>query len=232
MIDKKIALIPSYKPTKTLIDLVELLSKDNIEVVIVDDGSGQEYKEIIDKCKEYAHTISYEINQGKGHALKTGLKYIKENYKEPFIVVTMDCDGQHTIKDAKKIMNEVTPENNILVIGKRLRNNNTPLRSKIGNAITRTIYRYTTGLDIYDTQSGLRAFSNKLTDYLISIEGNRFEYEMNVLLKCAKDKIRMKEVEITTIYIDKNSGSHFSVIKDSFIIYKTIFKFLVSERRK
>ena len=223
--DKRIIiLIPAYEPDNKLTNLVNELSNENINILIVDDGSGLSYKNIFDKCKEYADVISYEINIGKGYALKTGLKYIKDNYKEPYIVVTMDSDGQHTVSDAKKLIKEIDYNERVLIIGKRIRNDNTPLRSRIGNSITRFIYRMTTGLDVYDTQSGLRVFNNTLIDYLIDIEGNRFEYEMNVLLKCAIDKIKIREVEIETIYIDNNSGSHFNTIKDSYRIYKDIIK--------
>lgn len=232
MKEKNIVLIPAYEPEDKLIKLVEELSKENVDIIIVDDGSGPSYKQIFDKCNKHAKVISYAENQGKGYALKTGLKYIKEKYKTPYIIVTMDCDGQHTISDAKKLIHEVNINKSTLLTGKRIRNEKTPLRSRIGNAITRMIYRITTGLDIYDTQTGLRAFSDELIEYLINIEGNRFEYEMNVLLKCAKDKIKIKEIEITTIYIDNNSGSHFNTIKDSYRIYKDIIKHSISKRRK
>ena len=223
--DKKIIiLIPSYEPDNKLINLVNELSNENANIVVVDDGSGMSYKDIFNKCKDYADVISYETNKGKGYALKTGLKYIRDNFKEPYIVITMDSDGQHTINDAKKLIKEIDENEKILILGKRIRNKNTPLRSKLGNSITRFIYRMTTGLDVYDTQSGLRAFNNLLVDYLIDIEGNRFEYEMNVLLKCTIDKIKIKEVEIETIYINNNSGSHFNAIKDSYRIYKNIIK--------
>ena len=139
----------------------------------------------------------------------------------------MDCDGQHTIKDAKKLIEEVINNKNTLVLGKRIRSEKTPLRSRIGNFITRFVYKIGTGLDIYDTQTGLRVFSNKLIDYMLGVDGNRFEYEMNVLLRCAKDKITIKEIVIETIYIDNNSKSHFNGIKDSYIIYKNIIKFLI-----
>ena len=223
--DKRIIiLIPSYEPDIKLINLVNKLSNENMDIILIDDGSGSSYKEIFDKCKEYAIVISYEINKGKGYALKTGLKYIRDNFKEPYTIVTMDSDGQHRVSDAKKLIKEINVNEKILIIGKRIRNNNTPLRSKIGNALTRIIYRFATGIDVYDTQSGLRVFNNTLVDFLMDIEGNRFEYEMNVLLKCAIDKIQIKEVKIETIYIDNNSGSHFNAIKDSYRIYKDIIK--------
>lgn len=227
-----IILIPAYEPDDNLIKLVKKLSKENLNIVIVDDGSGINYAQIFDKCKDYAKVISYVINEGKGYALKTGFKYIKDNYQEPYIIVTMDCDGQHTIKDAKKLIKEVSQNKDIFLLGKRIRDGEIPLRSRIGNSITRFVYRITTGLDVYDTQTGLRAFSNELIDYMINIEGNRYEYEMNVLLRCAKDKIKIKEIVIDTIYIDNNSASHFNGLKDSYRIYKNIIKFLITSGRK
>lgn len=223
----KVVLIPAYEPSKEFINLIKELSKTEFEIVVVDDGSGKDYKDIFDKASKYAKVISYEENKGKGYALKKGLKYIKDTYSS-FVVVTMDCDGQHTIKDAIKLSDECINNKNTLILGKRIRGNKTPLRSKIGNAITRFIYKITTGLDVYDTQTGLRAFSDKLIDLLIDVKGDRYEYEMNVLLKCSSNKIKIKEVEITTIYIDNNSNSHFNAIKDSIRIYKELIKFSLS----
>ena len=137
----------------------------------------------------------------------------------------MDCDGQHTIKDALKLGEYTLNNNEELVTGKRLRNKITPLRSKIGNSITRFVYRTITGLDVYDTQTGLRAFSDKLVPLMLEIEGERFEYEMNVLLTCSTKKIKITEIQIDTIYIENNSGSHFNSVKDSIKIYKEIFKY-------
>ena len=232
MKEKNIILIPSYEPDDKLIKLVNKLSEQEVKIIIVDDGSGPNYKKIFERCKEYSKVISYKTNQGKGFALKTGLKYIKANYQEPYIVVTMDSDGQHTIKDANRLIKECSKNTDTLFLGKRIRSGKTPLRSRLGNSITRFVYRVTTGLDVYDTQTGLRAFSDKLIDYMIEVEGNRFEYEMNVLLKCARDKMKIKEIEIETIYIDNNSGTHFNGIKDSYRIYKDIAKHILLKRRK
>lgn len=226
MKEVSIALIPSYKPDNKLIKLVNDLSKENIEIIIVDDGSGKNYNEIFNKCKELSTVISYEENKGKGYALKTGLKYIKNNYKSNNIIVTMDSDGQHLTHDAKKLINECMNDNEKIYLGKRLRDKETPIMSRLGNLVTRFIYKVVTGTDIYDTQTGLRAFSDKLIDYLLKIEGDRFEYEMNVLLNSSKDKVKIKEVEIETIYIDNNKRSHFNKLKDSYRIYKSILKFI------
>ena len=226
--DKKIALIPSYEPDDKLKYLVEELHNNNFEIIVVNDGSNKKYNEIFNSLTPYAKVLSYDENQGKGYALKYGLKYIKNNYSNNYIVVTMDSDGQHTVKDALKLIEYTSNHPNELVLGKRIRSKKTPLRSRIGNSITRFIYHITTGVNIYDTQTGLRCFTNKLIDFLLNVDGNRYEYEMNVLLASPREKIKLTEIEIETIYIDNNSGSHFNALTDSFKIYKEILKFALS----
>ena len=219
---KIIALIPSLEPDNNLVELIKKISKTEIIPIVVNDGSSKEYDKIFKKLK--CKVLSYDTNMGKGYALKYGLQYIIKNYTN-YIVVTMDSDGQHTVEDALKISKYVEDNPDTLVIGSRKRGKNTPLRSYFGNTITRIIYRGATSIEIYDTQSGLRAFSSDIVPYMLEIKGNRFEYEMNVLLNSKRNNIKIKEIDIQTIYINKNSGSHFNTIKDSFKIYKEIFKF-------
>ena len=223
----KVILIPSYEPDDKLIKLVDELKKNKLNVVVVNDGSSKEFDSIFNKIKKKVKVISYDTNQGKGYALKIGLEYIKENYKD-YVVVTMDSDGQHSVKDAIKLSNYAEKHPNELVIGKRIRSEKTPLRSKLGNSITMFIYRLSTGVKVYDTQTGLRAFTNELMDFMQNVEGNRYEYEMNVLLYAPSNDIKIKEIEIETIYIENNEGSHFNTIKDSYRVYKEIIKYSLS----
>lgn len=228
---KKIILIPSYEPDNKLVKLVNDLNKEEVDVVVINDGSNETFNNIYKSIEDRVHLISYKQNKGKGYALKKGLKYIKDNYKDNYLVLTMDSDGQHTIKDAKRLMEYTENNEYVLTIGKRLRNKKIPLRSKLGNGITRLVFFLTTSIKVYDTQSGLRCFSDKLVDYMVNVDGDRFEYEMNVLMMCAKNKIKMKEIVIETIYIDNNSGSHFNKFKDSYLIYKSIFKNILKKGR-
>ena len=225
---KKIILIPSYEPDQKLIELVKNINKEKFDIIIVNDGSNKEYTNIFNEVSKYAKVISYTTNKGKGYALKKGLSYIKNNYNENYIIITMDSDGQHRIEDAIKLSKYIEKNPYSLALGMRIRNNDTPLRSKIGNYITKLIYKLTTGLDVYDTQTGLRSFSNKLINKMLEIKGDRFEYEMNVLLECAKEKINIHEIKIKTIYIENNAHSHFKTIKDSYLVYKEILKFSLS----
>lgn len=223
---KIIALIPAYEPEENMLDLLENIKKDtDMDIVVVNDGSSDACKDIFSKAKEFAKVLEHEVNKGKGRALKTGLNYINDNYRGEYIVVTMDADGQHTIEDALKICDLVKKSPDILVLGKRFFGEDVPLRSRFGNAMTRLVYKIATGVKVYDTQTGLRAFSYKLLPLMLEIKGERYEYEINVLMECSKNNIEIKEIDIATIYINNNSGSHFNVFKDSYRIYKEIFKF-------
>lgn len=224
---KKIVLIPSYEPDEKLINLVKELKENKLDIIVVNDGSKENYNKIFEVVSKKAKVISYEINRGKGFALKTGFEYIKENYKD-YIVITMDSDGQHIVSDAIKLSDYAEKHLDELVIGKRKRNVNTPLRSKIGNRFTMFIYNISTGVSIYDTQTGLRAFSNKLMDFMIEVDGSRYEYEMNVLLQAPSKGIKIKEIDIKTIYIENNKNSHFNTLKDSYRVYKEIIKYSMS----
>ena len=59
---------------------------------------------------------------------------------------------------------------------------------------------------------------------MLEIKGDRYEYEMNVLIECVKKGIEMKPVMIDTIYQNNNEGSHFNPVRDSFRIYRIILK--------
>lgn len=219
---KYIALVPSYQPDENLPRLVKELKENNFVVIVINDGSDISYENIFNECD--TKTITYPTNRGKGYALKKGIEYIKNNY-ENYIVVTIDSDGQHKVDDAIKLCDYVRYNKDTLTIGKRMRKDNVPVKSRIGNIITRYIFHLATNENIYDTQSGLRAFSEELSEYMLEIEGNRFEYEINVLLHLKENNIKHKEIEIQTIYIDNNKRSHFKILKDSFKIYNEIIKF-------
>lgn len=141
----------------------------------------------------------------------------------------MDCDGQHLTEDMMKLLEYSGTHRNAMVLGMREVGKDMPLKSRLENQITRTVFRLASGVKVSDTQTGLRAFSSELLQKLLSIEGERYEYEMNVLMVLAKARIPIEEVPIHTIYRDENnSTSHFRAVWDSIRIYKDILKFTLS----
>ena len=224
---QRISLIPSYEPDEALLQIVKELLEASFTVVVVNDGSNPSFDAIFDKLPKEVHYLSYEVNQGKGYALKHGLKYIKDNFGEDTIIVTMDSDGQHKVVDAIRIC-EACEQEGGLVLGSRHFGKDTPRKSRFGNWMARTTFLLSTHHKIYDTQTGLRAFNYFLIDPYLEVKGNRYEYEMNVLLESIRRKIAIKEVRIETIYINNNAGTHYNPFKDTWRIFKEVIKFSAS----
>lgn len=223
-----IALIPSYQPDDLLVRTV-LECMQSFKIVVVDDGSGPDYKSIFNMIPKACTVLTHETNKGKGAALKTGLKYIQETYKgQEYVVVTVDGDGQHTYSDAMKVAEKAEKNPNCLILGSRNFKETEQKKSKFGNFVARTLMKLTTGNNIYDTQTGLRAFTDKNIENLLEIEGNRYEYETNMILYLSRERIPIIEVSIATIYLDNNSRSHYNPLRDSLRIFKQFLKFAAS----
>ena len=122
--------------------------------------------------------------------------------------MTVDADGQHKPNDALAICKLAETHPRTLVLGSRKLNADVLLRSKMGNTITRFVYRVPTGLKVYDTQTGLRAFRADMIPVLLAIPGSRYEYEMNALLQLAEKRIPIVEHEIETVYFT-SSANHY-----------------------
>ncbi len=220
-----VPIIPAYNPDDKLIEIIKELRKDFKKIIIVNDGSNSD--EIFKKIAEYKECIvlTHEVNKGKGVALKTAFAYYQEklinNYRG---VITIDADGQHKTSDVKKIA-LILEEKNNFVLGTRLFNTkDTPWRNKVGNRITSRVFKRLYKVYLKDTQTGLRACPNRLIPFLLTIAGNRFEYEINELIALVKKKEIIEEVDIKTVYLsDSNKKSHFNVLKDSYKIYKILF---------
>lgn len=223
-----IILIPSYQPGQALITVTSKLLIAHFTVVVVDDGSEAQYQKVFQQLDARVYVLHHAVNQGKGAALKTGYQYIRSTFDD-YIVITVDGDGQHATEDIEKMAEVYADHPHTLLLGVRtFEDTNVPLRSKFGNVLTRKVFSLITKQPLSDTQTGLRAFDKSLMDFMIDIPGERFEYEMSVLLACSSEGVDIAEVPIQTIYTDNNASSHFNPIKDSWAIYKEVIKFASS----
>ncbi|WP_032112524.1 GtrA family protein [Candidatus Paracaedibacter symbiosus] len=225
-------IIPSYEPDRKLIVLLkEILGKTDKYIFVVDDGSKNKaiFKDPIFSNNRII-LITHAINLGKGAALKTAFNYILVHHPDILGSITLDADGQHAVDDAINVSLALN-EKNELVLGARdfsLHDKTPPLKSRIGNLLTRNIWRFVVGYKITDTQTGLRGISSRLMRECLQIEANRYDFEMEMLLKAQKIGISPYEIPIRMIYIDDNKGSHFNPIFDSFKIYFVILRFSIS----
>lgn len=223
-----VVLIPALNPDDNILRLVNDLHKLNLKkIVIVNDGSDIACLPIFETLviKYGCNVISHKNNEGKGAALKTGVTAIKELYPNCVGFVTADADGQHLPEDILHVAQELTEKQDSFILGVRDFNKNiVPFKSRYGNKITSFVFFITTGKRCSDTQTGLRGFPIQLSDNLLQITGTRFEYEMNMLIELAKNRIEFNEVPIETVYADGNRKTHFRPVKDSILIYGQIFK--------
>lgn len=222
---RKYALIPAYNPDERMTALCEELCRMGYGMIVVDDGSEEACAAVFAEAEPIATVLHHLENRGKGAAIKTGLKRIAEIAQPGDVVVTVDADGQHKSADVEKTVQAAQLHPEALVLGSRAFTGRVPFKSRMGNRITRAVYRAVTHCRVSDTQTGLRAFSCALIPQMLEIPGDRYEYEMNVLLQCPRSGIPIQEVPIETVYINENASSHFRPLADACRIYLQIFKF-------
>ncbi len=228
--DKVVLLIPALNPDEKLVNLVKELKHESFNnIFIVNDGSKQNYLHIFEEvknlgCKVFQHYKNY----GKGRALKNAFNQLYYEFPDFEVVVTLDADGQHKVKDVINVAETTMKQKDNLVLGSREFGKDVPFRSKFGNILTRNIMKVLCGIKVRDTQTGLRGFSKELLVNFLDIPGERYEYELNVLLATKEKDIKIVECPIETVYIDDNKSSHFNPIKDSIRIYSLFIKYIIS----
>lgn len=224
--------LPSYKPDEKLLAVLEGLTQKGFrDVIVVNDGSDSGFDAIFEKAEAFPNVtvLTHTENRGKGCALKTAFSYCMENRPSCTGVITVDGDNQHHPDDILACCEKLSELPEQIVLGARsFSAEQVPLRSRLGNVITRGVFRFACGIRITDTQTGLRAIPARYLPLMLETSGERYEYETNMLLEMKTLEIPFTEVTIRTIYLDDNDSSHFHPLKDSIKIYRTIFAFLAS----
>lgn len=233
MINDVCVIIPAFNPDEKLfVKFAKEVVQNFSKIVVVNDGSDEECNSIFEKVAQVSSNIvilKHSVNLGKGRALKTAFNYVLNAYPDCVGSVAADCDGQHGIDDVINCAESLKENPSSLVIGVRdFNKKDVPFKSRYGNKITRIIFKLFIGLSIKDTQTGLRALSNELMRIFMNTNGERYEYETNMLIECKQNNIPIEQVPISTIYIEKNQTSKFNPIKDSLSIYKLFGKYIIS----
>lgn len=215
-------LIPAFRPDKGLLALAAELAPQT-RLVVVDDGSGPDYDALFAGLAALPLVLlRHGGNRGKGAAIKTGLSYILSAGGGD--VITADADGQHSAQDILRVGDAMAAHPGFLVLGARdIRK--MPPRSRAGNTITGFLFRKMTGLHITDTQTGLRGLPGSMLPWLMEVPGDRYEYEMNMLLAIKAHKAPYLEIPIDTIYLQQNASSHFHAFRDGYRVFSRLFKY-------
>lgn len=223
---KYVPVIPCYNPPEVFSNIILELSQMGVrDAIIIDDGSND--KGIFSIVYEKGYTvIVHDTNKGKGEAIKSGLKYYKEHFIDKYKgIVMIDCDGQHRVWDMDKVGQEMIHSDKFTIGVRNFNIDGVPFRNKMGNKITSLVFKWMFGVYIKDTQTGLRGVPNRLIDTVLRTDGERYEYEINMLIDIVKMKEEINEVEIETVYDNNRKRySYFNPFKDSYRIYKEMIK--------
>ncbi len=223
--------IPSYQPDEKLCRIVgELEAAGFDDIIVINDGSSPDKRAFFpDPARHPSVTLlEHDVNRGKGAALKTAFEYFRKNRTDRAGVVTADGDAQHRVEDIAAC-SRLMMENDRPVLGVRdFSLPHVPRRSYFGNKTTSVVFFLLCGIRISDTQTGLRAIPSRFMDELCCVDGERYEYETNMLLEMKRLGVSWLEQKIETVYIEENQTSHFRPVIDSIRIYSLILKFVCS----
>ena len=226
-----LVLIPAWNPDTRLIALVEDLAAYGFAMIlVVDDGSPAGSLPIFEQMKTVpsVHLLRHERNRGKGRALKTGFRYILSELALIEGVITADADGQHAVADIVAVARAMREGGDEVTLGVREFAKDVPLRNWFGNVLTKHVFGFVAGMKVSDTQTGLRAFRRSILPQLEILPGERYEYEMTVLAYICRHLGKLREIPITTIYMEAGNTSHFHPVWDSLRIYLALVRFYFS----
>lgn len=227
----QVVIIPTLNPNGELVSLVDGLQRVGFRhFIVVDDGSDSKCEHVFCRLQERGLSVYHHArNLGKGAAIKTAVQMAETLYPESRAYITVDGDGQHLPNDVRAVAQEQALHPSSVVLGERgLHSRSVPLRSRLGNGFSATYFKLDTGITCHDTQTGLRCFPASLVPFMLDVEGERYEYEMNFLTRAAKEGIDLRYVPITTVYLNGNKESHFDTITDSYRIYRSFIRFTAS----
>ena len=221
-------ILPSLDPDRKFSGFVRGLVEAGFEhIVIVDDGSDDAHQAPFREAEGLpgCTVLHHGVNKGKGRALKTAFAHVLREIPTVKGVITIDGDGQHLLPDIIACGERMLAEGDKVVLGSRdFDAPGVPPRSVAGNKTTSRLFLLIYGIRIHDTQTGLRAIPRAFLERFCRIEGERFEYETNMLLEMKRYKIAFVEHPIATVYDPEDYSSHYNAVKDSMRIFKIMFK--------
>ncbi len=195
--------IPAFNEEGSIASVVAGAKKHS-KVIVVDDGSDDDTASIAERSG--AFVLRHVVNRGVGAATWTGVLYALRDGAD--VVVTLDGDCQHDPADIVDVAKPVIEGDADVVIGSRFKGKHwtMPWKKRIGNFILNQITYWLYRIEGTDTQSGFRAYS-RLAIKKIRITVDGYGYCSEVVGEIAKHSLRLEEIPIATVYIDKFKGT-------------------------
>lgn len=216
---KTCIIIPTYNEAKAIAGLVKEIKPQNLDVVVVDDGSSDNTAQLARDSG--ATVLRNEANQGKGASLIRGFNYaLAQDYEA---VITMDGDGQHLPADIPYFIRLATYSDGAIFIGNRMqRTKNIPLVRFLTNRFMSWLLSGIAGQKIPDTQCGFRLIKKEVLKR-VALVTSKYETESEILLKGSRLGFKIESVPIKTIYSGEKSQIN------PFVDTIRFFRFLIRE---
>ena len=217
--------VPAYNEATVIADVIrsakQVFAKAkgfSIDIVVVNDGSKDNTSE--EALKGGATVIDHVLNSGAGGATLTGLAYARHNSYD--IAATMDADGQHAPEDVLNGIKQLGRDGSGLLIGSRLINSEGMSKTKIlGNKGLSFITKLLFGINVTDSQSGLRIYSRNAIDNL-DWKTTGYEFCSEMIWRARQLNLSIAEYPIEAIYTDysmskgQNNWNAINIVKRLF----------------
>jgi glycosyltransferase involved in cell wall biosynthesis len=206
-------IVPTYNNQQTIARVIEDVLEYASDIIVVNDGATDNTAEILKSFENKITLLSYSPNKGKGMALRTGIKYARE--KGFRYAITIDSDGQHFADDIPAFIDKIEEHPDMLIVGARnLNQENMPKKNTFGNKFSNFWFRFQTGINLPDTQSGFRLYpidKMKGARYFTT----KYEFEIEVMVKAAWRGVKVSSIPIKVFYAEGDKRiTHFRPGKD------------------
>lgn len=210
---KGIVVIPTYNNASTLARVVSGVREYAEAVLVVDDGSTDNTRQVLKAFPE-VWVMRHTENQGKGAALKDGLGAAKAAGFR--YAITIDADGQHYASDIPRFIERIEQEPGALLVGARnIRSENMPGKNTFANRFSNFWFTLETGLELADTQSGYRAYPLYRMDVQRWWYTAKYEFELEAIVFAAWGGIAVRNIPVQVYYPPREERvSHFRPFRD------------------
>lgn len=205
-------IVPTYNNAKTLARVLHSVLDYTKDLIVVCDGATDNTPQILEGFHSQITLINYSPNKGKGYALRKGFKTAVEMGFD--YAITLDSDGQHYAKDIPNFIQKQKEVPGSLIIGARNMNQESvPSKSSFGNKFSNFWFKFETGIEMPDTQSGFRMYPVKELSKTRFFT-RKFEFEIEVIVKGAWRGIPIVSAPIQVLYDPEERVSHFRPFRD------------------
>jgi len=190
-------IIPVFNEQDTINEIIKRVKKVNLpkftkEIIVVNDGSTDATKKKLTNIKAIK-IINLSHNQGKGSAIRAGLKQAKGDY-----ILIQDADLEYDPQDIPDLLEPVISNKAEVVYGSRFLgpHKNMLFWHLMGNRFLSFTTNILFNTTLSDMEVCYKLFPRKLVNSL-NLTENRFGFEPEITAKILKKGIRIYEVPIS-----------------------------------